>query len=258
MEVRLFDRTTRSTTLSQAGEEFLPNARHLLIDLGRAIESVRDLERVTRGTVRIAWTPLYAATFLPRVVRSFRESHPGVTVYVLDSLHEEAMNRVLSGAADLGVAPQRKTSLLLDQEFVLKDRMWMVCRADHALARRKSVEWKQLLREPFISLTQDFTLQLQSDLLRHDPSLLLEPAHSVSLITTALGMVESGYGLTVQPERALPLLAPFGLVATKVQGPIVYRHLSLFRRQGRAVSPAATAFAEHLRSLAAKTGNVAG
>ena len=246
MGVRLFERTTRSTSLSAAGLEFLPLARNVLSDLSQAVASTRDLEQKRRGTIRIACTPLYAATLLPELTRRYRERWPAITVQVMDSLHEEALSRVLAGHADLGIAPQRKAPSGLTQELLLADRMWLICRADHAMAARRSVVWSQVLREPFISLTQDFSVQLQSDLFRHGPGLLLQPAHNVSLITTALGMVQSGYGITVQPGSALRLLPPFELVARNVSRPTVYRNLSLFFKSDRQLSPAAAGFRDFL------------
>ena len=240
--VRLFDRTTRSTALSSAGAEFLPLARNVLSDLAQAVANTRDLEQKRRGTVRIACTPLYAATLLPELVRRYRERFPEIAVHVMDSLHEEALSRVLAGQADLGIAPQRKAPSGLTQELLFADRMWLVCRPDHPMAARRRVVWSQVLAEPFVSLTQDFTVQLQSDLFRHGPGLVLQPAYNVSFITTALGMVQSGVGITVQPGSALRLLEPFGLVARAVSRPTVFRNLSLFFKPDRPLSPAAAAF----------------
>ena len=98
------------------------------------------------------------------------------------------------------------------QESLLKDRMTFICRPDHPLAARKRVKWEEVLREPVVSLTQDFTTRLQADLFKHSSALVLSPAHSVSFITTALGMVQWGHGVTAQPESVIPLLAPFGRV----------------------------------------------
>lgn len=247
MEVRLFDRTTRRLAPTAAGAEFLPLARNLLADLVRAVDGTRDLEQQKRGAIRVACTPLYAATLMPGLIRKYRERYAAITIYVLDSLNEEALNRVLAGEADLAIAPQRKTPPILVQEHLLADRMWFVCRPDHVLASRSRVTWTQVLREPFVSLTRDFTAQLQSDLARRDAGLLLQPAHSVSYITTALGMVQSGFGVTAQPESALKLLDPFGLVARPIVAPVVHRQLSLFFRADREPGAAAQSFRAFLR-----------
>lgn len=244
--MRLFDRTTRSTSLSVAGAEFFPLARKVLDDLQQALASTQDLAQKRRGTVRVACTPLYASTTLPEVIQQYRKKYPGIAVYLLDSLNEQALARVAGGEADLGIVPQRPAPADLVQESLFRDRIWLICRPDHPLAARERVTWTQLLNEPFVSLTRDFTTRLQADLLRHSPKLLLHPAHEVSLITTALGMVQWGHGITAQPGRTLHLLKPFGLVARPLVAPVVHRHLSVFTKRGQALSPAAESFREFL------------
>lgn len=250
LNVRLFDRTTRTTALSQVGMEFYPLAKKVLDDLELAVESTQDLEQKKRGTVRIACTPLYASTLMPELILRYREQFPAITLYVLDSLNQPAVARVASGEADLGVAPQRPSPPELVQESLFKDRMTFICKPDHPLAASRQVTWAQVLREPLVSLTRDFTTRLQADLFKHSSDLVLSPAHSVSFITTALGMVQWGHGITVQPESAVPLLPPFGLVSRPIRGPVVFRHISLFYKRGYELSPAAKSFRDFLRQHA--------
>lgn len=110
----------------------------------------------------------------------------------------------------------------------MRDRIRLVCPGDHALAARARVSWAQALQHPFVSLTPDFTNRLQADLFKHSDALALHPAHEVSFITTALGMVRGGFGITAQPSRVLPMLESFGLVSRPLTSPTVDRHLSLF------------------------------
>jgi DNA-binding transcriptional LysR family regulator len=247
LHVRLFDRTTRNTALSRAGIEFYPLAKKVLDDLKHAIESTRDLEQKKRGTVRIACTPLYSSTLLPQLIFKYGELFPAITVYVLDSLNQAAVSRVSSGEADLGIAPQRLFPSEIDAENLFRDRMVFVCKPDNALARTKSVTWSRVVNEPFISLTQDFTSSLQADLYKHSPELHLAPFQNVSFITTALGMVQCGHGVTVQPESVLPWLPSYGLISRAVKDPVVFRHISLLSKRGYELSPAAKSFRDFLQ-----------
>lgn len=250
--VRLFQRTTRSTMLSLAGAEFYPLAKKVLDDLARAVESTQDLEQKKRGTIRIACTPLYASILMPQLILRYRQQYPAIAIYVLDSLNQQALSRVATGEADLCIAPQRHAPAELEQEDLFKDRMALICRADHPLAAKERVSWVQVLREPFVSLTPDFTARLQADLFRNSDKLVLEPAFNVSFLTTALGMVQWGQGITAQPASAIPLIDPFGLVSRPIQAPVVYRHLSLFTKRGAELSPAATSFREFLFGYVAR------
>ena len=151
LQVRLFDRNTRSTALSQTGAEFYPLARRVLDDLSIAIEATQDLAQKKRGSVRIACTPLYAATTLPELVQRFRQQYPSITVHILDSLNQQATTRVIAADADFAVAPQRPCPPELEQESVMRDRIHFICRKDHPFVSKKSVTWAQALTQPFVT-----------------------------------------------------------------------------------------------------------
>jgi DNA-binding transcriptional LysR family regulator len=96
LAVRMFERSTRRTALTAAGLEFLPLARKVLEDLDRALSSARDLQQKKRGVVRVACTPLYAAVLMPDLIARHRRRFPGVEILVLDSLNQQALQRVTS------------------------------------------------------------------------------------------------------------------------------------------------------------------
>ena len=256
IDVLLFDRTTRRTVMSLAGTEFYPLAKKVLDDLNHAVLSTQDLEQKKRGAVRVACTPLYSSTLLPALTLRFRELFPAVVVHILDSLNQQALGRVASGEADLGIAPQRPAPPELIQESLFKDKIWLICRPDHPLASKQTVTWASVLQEPFVSLTQDFTARLQADLFKHSAELALNPSQSVSFLTTALGMVQWGHGITAQPAHALPLIKPFGLIYRPITRPVVHRNLSIFYRRGHELSPAAASFRDFICGQVAGRGAV--
>lgn len=158
--VRLFERSTRRTSLTVAGADFLPLARKVLEDLERALASARDLQQKKRGVVRVACTPLYGAVLVPQLIEAHRQRYPAVEILVLDSLNLQALQRVGSGEADFGIAPQRPTPPELQQEALSQDRMVLFCPPDHPFAKRRSITWARALKEPFVTLTEDFTARL--------------------------------------------------------------------------------------------------
>ncbi|MBU3611157.1 LysR family transcriptional regulator [Polynucleobacter wuianus] len=246
LNIRLFDRTTRKSQLTAAGKDFYPLAIKVLEDLKHAVESIRDVGLKKSGVVRVACTPLYSSTTLPRLIAKYKSTHPSANIYILDSLNEQVLKRVTSGEADFGIAPERQLGTDLKQISLLKDQIYFICKKNHAFARLKHVSWKKVLEEPIISLTDDFTRQLQLDLSHHSSDLVLRPIQKVSLITTALGMVNWGLGVTVQPQSVLPLLKSFQLIALPIKDPIISRRLSLIWDNSRELSPAAKSLYEFL------------
>jgi len=239
LNVRLFNRTTRSIQLTEAGKDFYPLAIKVLEDLEHAVESIKDINLKKSGVVRVACTPLYSSTILPSLIAKYKLSHPLANIYILDSLNQQVLRRVSSGEADFGIAPERQLETDLEQISLLKDHIYFICKKDHLLSKLKYVSWRRVLEEPIISLTDDFTRQLQLDLSHHSSQLKLRPIQKVCLITTALGMVSCGLGVTVQPQSVLPLLKSFQLVALPIRDPMISRRLSLIWNGKEELSPAA-------------------
>ena len=97
LNVRLFDRTTRTSQLTAAGKDFYPLAIKVLEDLEHAVESIRDINLKKSGVVRVACTPLYSSTLLPRLIAKYKLDHPLANIYILDSLNQQVLKRVTSG-----------------------------------------------------------------------------------------------------------------------------------------------------------------
>jgi DNA-binding transcriptional LysR family regulator len=246
LNVRVFDRTTRQTVLSQAGVEFYPLAKKVLDDLARAVESTKDLELKKRGTIRVACSPLYSTALLPELLSHYREQYPAIAVNILDSTYQSAMSRVMSGEADIAIMPHRISPPELVQERLFTERIVFICRSDHPLASRQHVTWDQVLKEAIVSVAHEYTTRLQVDLLKYSAKLVLNPQHSVSFVTTALGMVQWKHGVTALPESVISLLPPYGLVARPIKRPSVNRDISLFYKRGIRLTPAALSFREFL------------
>src|SRR6185503_18437334 len=63
--VKLFDRSTRSVTLTQAGEDLMPSVDTVLTDLSSVVARARDVVKRNTGRVTVAALPSLAATVMP-------------------------------------------------------------------------------------------------------------------------------------------------------------------------------------------------
>src|SRR5882672_10342648 len=64
--VRLFDRSTRSVTITQAGRDLLPVVAKILDDVARVPTHARDVARKNIGRVVVAALPSVSSTLLPQ------------------------------------------------------------------------------------------------------------------------------------------------------------------------------------------------
>ena len=106
MGTPLFDRSTRSVRLTEAGEAFLAPARTLVAQAAAASVAVRDIVELRQGRVRIAVLPSLAATVVPRVLAQMAMRHPGVRLDVLDTLSVASFELVRAGEADFALTAE--------------------------------------------------------------------------------------------------------------------------------------------------------
>ena len=98
--VRLFNRTTRSVSLTDAGRLFMQQVAPSLQDLHAALESVREQRETPSGTIRINAAPFAARSIIKPLVLEFLRRYPDMNV---DIVTEGKMVDIVKDGFDLGV-----------------------------------------------------------------------------------------------------------------------------------------------------------
>jgi DNA-binding transcriptional LysR family regulator len=98
--VRLFNRTTRSVALTQAGQELLARLAPALTEVEAALDAVNVFRDKPAGTLRLN-VPLSAARLvLPSIVPAFLAAYPDIR---LEVVAEESFVDVLAAGCDAGI-----------------------------------------------------------------------------------------------------------------------------------------------------------
>ena len=252
--VRVFDRHTRRVVLSEAGRDLHPHVLRVLDGLADAEASVNGLRDKKRGHVRVAAPQLMACTLMPQVMAAFCAQYPDIQITLIDTLPEQLLGLVQTGQVALAVGPDAGPAPDLERQTVLRDIQRLVCRPDHPLARRRKVRWEELQPHAFLAPTRDFMKRLMPQLLTLPRPVTLAPAHELSYITTALGMVAAGLGITACPSYAAPLIAAYGLKSVPLVEPQFHREVCVYQRAGTSLAPAAQAFMDCLIGITSGQG----
>jgi DNA-binding transcriptional LysR family regulator len=243
---RVVDRSTRRISLTEIGRELYPLFSQIIDDLDGALGNIEAHTRLKKGTVRIAAPQLMSCTLLPGAIAAWQAQHPEVQVRLADCAVESVTARVLSGEADLGIAPEREPAPPLEARLLFELPFALVFPQGHPLEKRKRANWQDLADHPFISLQGQFTERLLADMHGALREVTLKPAFEVAFMTTALSMVSSGLGVAVCLPYAAPLVALYKLNMRQLEGPVLTRRFYLHSRPQRALTPAAEAFAAFL------------
>lgn len=98
--VRLFNRTTRSVSLTEAGRQFVAQIAPAVQDIHEAMEFARSQQATPAGTLRINAFPTAAREIFSWLVLPFLQMHPKVHI---DIVTEGRLVDIVAGGFDLGV-----------------------------------------------------------------------------------------------------------------------------------------------------------
>ena len=248
---RLFDRTTRIVTRTDAGRRLQPVAERIVGELQALGSVIEGAEAIVRQRLEIAATPMVSASLLPTPMREFARSRPGVRIRLTDVDVGQVRRKVLDGEADIGLGFFVKPAAGLLRQPLCDFRLMHVS----APGRRRSAapgerSWASIAGEPMVALPADNPIQVvvekqlalfgkgRGDRLR------------VNLIGTVLAMVRAGHGPAVVPSFVRDACLQLGLGVSMLKEPSTRIALYLVSRRGRQPTGAAQEFTTALKKAA--------
>ncbi len=237
--VRLFERTTRSVSLTAVGRDFSHKARNLLDDLENSLLSMQAVAASQLGEVVIACVPSAVYYFLPKVLRHFHVQYPRIRVRIIDDSANAVLESVARGEADFGINIIGTQEPEIEFEVILKEPFVVACHRDHPLAGLQQVTWAELAKYDFMTVDKSSGNRLLVDLALASSSVRPSWCFEAKHVSTLLGLVEAGLGVAVVPRLSMPQGEHATLARVALVEPTVDRHVGLIRRQGRELSPSA-------------------
>lgn len=251
--LRLFDRTTRRVELTAAGADFSHAARKLINDLDLAMRNARDLTERKRGRLVVGAPPLLAAMFLPRAIADYNRKFPGIEVRLIDTQTDRIVDKVRSGEADCGVGTFAEDEDSIERQLLVKDALEVFCNKRSPLSKMRQVAWRGLSGQPIIAMTPESSIRLFAERGFEAAGLAFRPAFEVSLMTTAVMLVEAGLGVAILPTYVWSFARDRNVISKPLVEPQMSREISMIHAAGRSLSPAAESFAQILRKHARRS-----
>ena len=100
LDIRLFNRTTRSVALTEAGVQLLATLGPALDQIRRSVQEVGDVSGQPHGQLRINTSYVAHAALLQPHLREFLQRYPEVT---LDMVVDNGLSDIVAGGFDAGI-----------------------------------------------------------------------------------------------------------------------------------------------------------
>ncbi|MBV8945990.1 MAG: LysR family transcriptional regulator [Solirubrobacterales bacterium] len=153
-------RTTREVRLTEAGSAFLDGARRTLTELDRARSDAQRAAAGEIGQLRIGFS--WSARFetLPALGRTFRASHPDVSLLTEEMWNARMLPALRSGAIDLAVALCPEVAGEFSYLLLRSEPVVALLAQSHPLAARGEIELRSLAEEGFLMFPRELAPRL--------------------------------------------------------------------------------------------------
>lgn len=250
LKVRLFDRNKRQVVLTQIGRDLLPSLAQVLTDLESVMSASQDLANLRRGSVSVACLPSVAAGLLPMAIRRFAADYPDIAVHVSDVVAERIVQLVKAEEVDFGIGSRLGPDRDVDVIDFLTDQLCVFFPEDHPLARRPRPALRDVVAYPLILTGRGTSARTMIDRVLEKEELEITLACEANYMSTAIGLVRAGLGVSILPESAVHAAACEGIGMAAIQTPGLTRKIGIIGKRNRSLSPAAESFVGVLKEAA--------
>lgn len=200
-KAQLFERHSRGMALTPAGDRLLSLAREVIASVHHMRAEMGNYESGRQSVLRIQGNTSAMTQFLPGDIASFQLAHDDVRIVMEECWSEDAVRRVRSGEADVGVVVQGCEVEGLWTRPYRRDRLAAVVRDDDPL-NKPEVAFEDLLERDLVGLEGSSTL---TRLLIAQASSLLRPMAlrvQVRSFEAVCRAVEARLGVGILPLTA--------------------------------------------------------
>lgn len=202
MEAQLVDRSTRSFSLTPAGEIVAEQGAAILAHMEDMTLAVRDRPLLS-GAFQLGVIPTIAPFLLPSLSKHLKQSYPALDLYLREDLSASLVAQLASGFLDAALLALPYDMPGMDFINVGEDAFWFACAPDHPLAEEASISIDQLAGNPLLLLEDGHCLRdhaLDACQLR---SAQQNVGYAGTSLLTLAEMTRAGLGATLLPDMAV-------------------------------------------------------
>jgi len=256
MDVQLIDRSTRPLHMTALGRTFYEGCKRLLQQYSELESSIRSASAEIAGTLQVAAIYSVGLGDMEKYVKLLVSEDPGVQVHI-EYLHPDRVyQRVLDGAADVGLVSFPRASSKLTALPWREEEMVLVCSARHAFARNLAVPIENLSGQKFVHFDRNLVIRKKVDRYFKQNGVAVEVVCEFDNIENIKQAVAVNAGIALLPEPTVRReVENRSLLALPLFGQRFTRPLGIIHRRRQRLSGTARRFIELLSGVPGRAGD---
>jgi DNA-binding transcriptional LysR family regulator len=255
LDCRLFDRTTRSVSLTEEGERLVPVAQQVIEELEGVGASIKKATLTRQRILTIAVSPVFAALIAPAARKAFQHKYPDAELRIREVPRMQVQGMVESGAVDAGFGIASKAPTGIQLGSIIDLDLLHIRAASEADKRMRSarklkpMRWHDLPAGRLVLLTPDIPVQEVTNALLSSLGRFGGDCEFAGSMQTALGMVGEGFGATILPALVLPMCGRQRFSVHRLMDPERAMPFQVMTKAGREPAPLLTHFSKLLQEV---------
>ena len=201
---KVFVRAPRHVILTEAGEQLLRRARHILREHDAALDEIAELAGAERGRLRIGSASAMVLTEqLPSILKELRKQHPAADISVTSGTSEVLVDQILAGEVDVAFVSLPVDMRGIKTERLSEDQLVAIASPRHKLAKQKTISAYTLAGERLILGERGGNTRRLIDQFFAQAGVSLRVAMELSRQQAIKRMVEEDMGVGIVPLQSV-------------------------------------------------------
>jgi len=250
LNVKLFKRNSRGLTPTEFCTALVSHARAIIGELDRAQATIRLMSIGASGNLVVGTTPTVATGLVPKAAGYFRKRFPDAYLNIIENRLDTLLPQLEEGRVDLVITrtDQARLDAGVRCDILHAEQIRVVVGANHPLAKKRKVDWPDVLRYPWIIPPKVSPLRRE---LEHELALAGQPSPRYRVETgSTLAIVTMLQDSDLVAPMSARLMHYFQGLKQVVPLPLPYLRegsVGVIRRRESTESPMLKAFMDGLR-----------
>jgi DNA-binding transcriptional LysR family regulator len=252
--VALFERGPRGMRPTAAGTALLNDVEPLLRRFDELPERVRAAATGSLGELSAGFVAgAILSGLASQITRAYKKEWPLVNFHIRALPHSQLVFELRTGELDVAVMGFGQPDSAIVGERFTEEPFVVALPADHRLARRASVKYRDLAGERLVTLSRQAAPDLLPEILGAcaQRGYVVQQVEETSSEDSVIGLVAAGAGIAIVPDSWAAIRVP-GVVVRSLDPPGHSTFLDLVRRRDES-SPLVHAFIATARRVSAST-----
>jgi LysR family pca operon transcriptional activator len=248
----LLTRGRTGVALTPYGQMFLQSAKTVVSELDDACGRLEALKKGDRGHVRIGGVQIGTSRAIPLAISRLKAVKPAITVSLFTGQHEHLLSALKAGQLDLVFGHRGDASQMvgLTYEALFDERLTLVVRPDHPLAKTTAHQLQDLVELPWIVPLPSVPTRMQLDALLARSKIPFPRDYVESVFGPAtLVYIEHTSAIGAIPDKIFDAELKAGRIKRLMTLDVDVGQVGITRKEAIALSPATRLMVQELRRI---------